>query len=295
MKSTTKKYTYINWLDGDIILIYSPSQYNQEDIPIIVDWDSFSEADIIKIKEKQKEVFEKKVSHLLNNRKKAFIENYDKSKIRHLHLQEEIQQCLDIISADTPNTQFIILDKWNISITLQDFREVQEYINTTIKKGINPSYDIIHSPNSKYKSKKKFQSQIFAQFTWEYYEFLFAFDNKTKSKISTHQKETSVPRKINPHPAIFINEDAYQLFKALTKLTVKTKEERAGYAFIFHSMVNKNLITRGMKHQTFITFLNENFKTEIDASSFPYKHTTSKQKIFNHLYEEYLESIRNTL
>ena len=42
---TTKKYSYYDWLNGKVVLIFSRRQYNNKEIsePILVSWDNFNE------------------------------------------------------------------------------------------------------------------------------------------------------------------------------------------------------------------------------------------------------------
>ena len=59
-----KKYTYNDWLGGELILNYDCYIPSGKE-PTLVMWDDFNDEDVLLIKEKQKEIFDERIISLL--------------------------------------------------------------------------------------------------------------------------------------------------------------------------------------------------------------------------------------
>ncbi|OFY89647.1 MAG: hypothetical protein A3K10_09805 [Bacteroidetes bacterium RIFCSPLOWO2_12_FULL_31_6] len=187
-----KKYKYDNWWNGEVTLNYSRNVWRKDDIPIIVEWVNFNEKDTRRIKEKQKEIFEQKVSDFLIKIKDDFLKQFDGSLMKNELWRDEIQQCWDIMFAPIPNSKIITLNHWDCSFEFQDLMDIQRYIKRKIKKGIEDGYDYIHSPQCKYQDKSIPDSRIYARFVWEYCKWLESLIIKEEKTENVELKEKAI-------------------------------------------------------------------------------------------------------
>ena len=70
---TQEQYTYEDWFDGKVIL--KVARRNNEPNPTLVGWEDFTEAEQIKIREKQKSIFEESVIEIKEKVKHSFLED----------------------------------------------------------------------------------------------------------------------------------------------------------------------------------------------------------------------------
>jgi hypothetical protein len=166
------KYTYDNWLKGEVTLVYSTRMFDKGDEPKLADWDDFTESDIERIKEKQWEIYAEKVNTLLKAHSVQFTKRFNASEMKNEYFNDEIQECKNIMFGTIPNAQVVHLKHWGIGLDHQYLLDIQYYIDRTIKKGIDDGLDFIHSPNCKYEDKSKPDSRIYARFVWEYCKWL---------------------------------------------------------------------------------------------------------------------------
>lgn len=294
-----KKYTYKEWWEGKVVLIHSTFQYAKEK-PIITTWENFNEKEKSKIKEQQKQLFEKRVKELFQQFTDTFSESYSKSKMKERLLKNEIEQCKTIMFAPIPNYDLLKLKHWGFLFEYQDLADIQHYIKETLERGLDFGYDFIHSPNCEYQIKGKTPAQIYAQSIWEYHQWLVLFsanlNNERKSgniqeseKVEIRPKVDKIENNIpeNPHPEIFINADAYNLFLELQYLIVKDETIIADFAFIFHTMKKDQFIFSDIKHKTFINLLNNKFNANIFVDKFPYKNQIVYLNIYNKILSKY--------
>ena len=86
-----KKYSYKDWWDGIVCLAYSETVHAKYDVKQIrCIWDDFADEDVIKIKNKQKEIFNDSYNDLLNKWIKIFSNGFEKSKFKKKYLKNEI-------------------------------------------------------------------------------------------------------------------------------------------------------------------------------------------------------------
>lgn len=142
-------FNYNDWLDGKIVLKYDyfiPKGGN----PILVGWDNFSDADILLIKAKQKEIFNERVANLLEKYKAIFNEELMSSKDTEEHRRMTISQIDDIFKGIFPTSQFISTVYWNVVFTYVELREIQEYYKRNIIRGVEVDYAFINSPSREF-------------------------------------------------------------------------------------------------------------------------------------------------
>lgn len=288
-----KKYKFESWYNGDVTLLYSEVFYknNENDDknnePVFVTWDNFAKSEVIKIKEKQKEIFNENVNLYLTKFQTEFEKRYKKSLMSAEFLEMEKIECFNILYSEIPNSEIIITRNWKIPFNINDLLEIQEYANKSILRGIEICLDFIHSPNNKYQIKDKIPSQVYAQSLYEYYKWLEVYNNcfgKTDDNSASNHNEVGQE---NAYPYIFKNVSSYNMFLELKKMSVSQNTKLADYSFIFHSMRRNGFILEHTKHRVFIEFLNNKFDEDISVLKFPFKNQKSKQLIFSNLIDIY--------
>lgn len=181
-KIPKKHYTFENWWNGEVALVYSTIYSEKGDDPLLVKWEDFYSDDVTRIKEKQKELFNEQVKNLLNPVILQFIERYKFSKIKSLFLKSEIKQCKEVMFGKIPNNITVHLNQWKIRLDNQYLSDIQYFVERTIKNGIQEGFDFIHSPNCKYQDRRNPDSRIYAMFVWEYFVWIKEFELNEKPK-----------------------------------------------------------------------------------------------------------------
>lgn len=184
-----KKSTFEDWSNGNVTLIYAKSVFKESNRPNFVTWGNFNEADVIKIKETQKAIFNKTVEKKLEELKSNFFKNYGNSKVKEEFLKIEKQECLNILSLPIPKQKTIITTYWTVFFEYDDLVEIQDYVNETIVRGIDRGYDFIHSPKSKYQETGKIPSQAYAQIVYDYFEWLKDNFKRVEEKDKSEKKD----------------------------------------------------------------------------------------------------------
>lgn len=112
-----------------------------------------------------------------------------------------------------------------------------------------------------------------------------ANDNKSKSENSEVEPK-------NPHPKIFKNGYAWEMFLELKRLSVD-KNPLADYSFIYFKMADKKLgaIHETVTHPIFIKFLNENCDTDISAKKLSFKDQIGKRKLYSTTLDKFKVNI----
>ena len=280
------KYNYKDWLNGDITLAYAKTILNSKNKPKITKWEGFYEEDIIKIKEKQKEVFNEIISLKLENLKTNFKRIYAYSQVKEELIETEKQECINILYSPIPESQTLISKKWKVLFETEDLREIQNYFKNTILEGNFQGYDFIQSPNDIYQDSSKTPPQIYAQLLFYYFKWLTnIYASEENNKTSETLLNIHLTKNLYPH--IFTNDIAYNIFIELKNLTVGQKTQLADYSFIYHKMKKKSLLIKDTKHKTFINLLNDSFGADISAIKLPFKNQSSKNLVFSTLLDKY--------
>jgi hypothetical protein len=187
-----KQSKFESWLKGDVTLLYSDVFYKEEDKPVFVTWDNFSEPEVLKIKKMQKEIFDKNVSINLEKFKSEFTKRYSKSLMPDEFLEIEKQECFNILFSKIPNKELVLTKNWKIPFTYSDLLEIQEYANKVILRGIDICLDFVHSPNNKYQLSNKIPSQVYAQLLYDYFKWLQS-NFKLKNDVALKNDSLSNP------------------------------------------------------------------------------------------------------
>ncbi len=227
-----KKYSYNDWLNGIVYLGYAQIQYAKggKKSPIIVEWKSFGEPDIEKIKAKQKEVFNQEVERLLNKRQLDFKQKYTNSQTKALLLKNELHDLKHLLISTDTYEEEVLFKNINVSFSPDQLFMVKSYINRYITHGKKNEYEYIHSPFSKHKGNNV-HIQTYSQFWWDYYTWLKATFLKNHLKSSFEIK--------NEHGSTFVNQNAFLVFDSLIK---SLGETHSNFSFLFRKMYEDGLI-----------------------------------------------------
>jgi hypothetical protein len=287
------KYTYDDWWNGEVAFENTEKVIDIGFELKIAFWEDFSEIDALKIKDKQRELFEELVQKELTKGKDNFLKQFQSSLMKGTLLENEIQQCHDIMYAQVPNADLISLNHWDFSFPEDELVIIQRYVKRNIERGIDDGYDYIHSPFFQHQNKNKIIAQVYAKFIWLYHGWLennFTYENSNEEE----KKQVDSPFEVkNKHPHIFKNGYAYQMFLDYIANSPKIKNtELARFGFIFHKMKDRGYILQDVKHLTFIEFLNNSHGTDISAIKFSKAESNVKEAIFSNLLEKY-ESLIN--
>jgi len=165
-----KLYNYNDWLKGLVAFPYISIKSGVQ-LPKIVSWDDFAPEEALKVKKKQKEIFDVEVKKLLLKFKSSFKERYENVEDSDLFLSTQIKWCEDILFNEIENQEWITIG-YNTVISRADLFEIKDYISKVKKYGMQFSLDSIHSPKSKHQDKSKNNPLIYAEAVWLFYKWL---------------------------------------------------------------------------------------------------------------------------
>lgn len=278
-----KKYSYNDWWFGRVTLNSTPVEFEKNDEPKVAEWQDFSDEDMIKIRKRQKEIFNERVSKLINELQQNFLQLHQQSEIKEMLVKDEMNECYRLLFKQKNIGERFISRQWNVTLEYNYLVQIQFYVESKLKNGISDGFAFIHSPKNKYQPEKV-PPQIIAQSIWEYFKWLKnAFSLNENDLMATDGKIN------NPYQQIFINGYAYQMFLELVKIMVKDKTRLSDYGFIFHKMKSKyyNLIHKDTKEKTFIGILNNDFNAKIVAKKFPMRNDETRISIFDNIFDKY--------
>ncbi len=245
-----KKYTYEDWLNGKVTLIYASTYSNKGEKITQVDWDRIVKTDIPKIKEKQAELFESRCENLLVQLKNQFEARYANSEMKTAFYEEEWKQCETLIFEPIPDAKEIFVPQWDTSLLSRDLLEIQYYINQHFYKGIPDDFSHVHSPNNKYQNQGTPSNQVLAHVFWYYYKWL----------VSLNQKETDADKYDNSYQ----NKD---WFKVGLKFANGELDELFEVSKIKKIIPNFSDIARQLGNKSFRPYLSESYNSRTGESN----------------------------
>ena len=283
-----KQYKFDSWFKGNVTLIYSEVSFKEKDDngktvkPVFVTWDNFAESEVIKIKEKQREVFDENVNLYLTKFQTEFQKRYKKSLMAAEFLEMEKNECFNILYSEIPNSEIIITSNWKIPFNFNDLLEIQEYANKSILRGIENCLDFIHSPNNKYQIKDKIPSQVYAQTLYEYYNWLNSSFKSDKDNVLINIEKINIDSLWFKVGLFFANGQISQLIEnyknfTMPNFTAISKElGNINYRPYISESINdtnisdKNIFSNNRKVQTIIKYceinniiISDDFKNRI--------------------------------
>lgn len=190
-KELTKQATYDSWWNGDVTLVYATKVERAGEKPIVVDWSLFIAEDVIRIKQKQFEIFEEQVNKRLEAHKAHFLKTYNSSENKTKFYNDEKRQCDYLLFGKVSSSDFIRFKHWGVVYDRQYILDIQNYAERTIYQGIEDGFDFIHSPNCKFQDKNLIHSCIYARSVWEYLKWLKSLAKERKSQTITSTKNVT--------------------------------------------------------------------------------------------------------
>ncbi len=306
--AASKKYSYKDWWDRKISFknatLFSEGEIKEHN-PLLVSWDEIKTEDKPKIKEKQKEIFNTEVNKTIKKWKTDFTKTYRISKAKPLLLKRELHRFEAIMYDPIHSTNNSTISFDGILIPITSLLEIKNYIENTKINGALPEYDLFHSHS--FNTKNHIFPHIFAECCWLYVEWLKIYlkPKKTKKRQQSPPlseipaEESSVKNSNvdivpdNPYPVYFKNGYAYNMFLELQILMVNQNTNVADYGSIFHKMRDSKLkaIHIHITQYTFIEFLRNELKVDINGKRLPYRDPIKNRKIFASILEKYKNNI----
>ena len=207
------KYTYHEWLEGELILNYDcyiPSGKK----PTLVKWEDFTVEDVLLIKEKQKEIFDERVISLLEKYKSAFQKDISASLDYEGLCNHTVIGIDSILTDEMPigwkSEEVIRTELWDVGFTGEYLYGIKKAYKYGFMKG-ELDCTFINSPNRDYQNPDE-NLQI-------YVRSLSAFKNWIES-LSFQQSETKTEHQIaKTFEELFYNpENAEPCLRILSEL-----------------------------------------------------------------------------
>ena len=77
-------------------------------------------------------------------------------------------------------------------------------------------------------------------------------------------KEENIKSKVNPHPQVFLNSKAFELFEKLQETYQSSKNQLADYSFVYRKMYEDGYVLDSFKNRMFINWLSKHYQIELD-------------------------------
>jgi hypothetical protein len=301
-----KQYTYEDWYEGKVIL--KIARRNDEPNPNLADWEDFSEIEQIKIREKQKSIFEQSVIEKEEEVKKNFLEDYQRTRSKKDLVNRLLKRFIEVFRGEMIcDSNYCHTSDSNITFDFWYYQEMKIYIDQYFIGGQLYDFLNVHSPNSIYWNQGIVMPEVMVEVLGSMIRFLKSekrrlqsFKIKSEYNPSDNDFDSSDSAKVipktNPFPDIFSSPEAYDFFCDLESSIVLEKEYVAGYAFIFHKLKDKKLnfpIKKNVRQIDFCDFLkDERGQKEIYPPKLPKRNPKRSQTIFEKFRENYLTSLK---
>lgn len=295
------KFRYKDWWDGKVTLFTCAVFYKEGENPVNCKWEEFIAKDIEKIKSKQTEIFQKSTSDLFEKWCKIFLENYNRSKLKDWYLNDEISDYKIIMFGNKESSiiagEDVILNLKNHTLPFRriNLLEIRKYINDIIKLGKERNYDFIHSPNSPFQQKDVIaQSEIYAQASWDYFDWLQKFKESRKKNEKRKNKHRPALEGFKDIFAVEDFEKYISVFEKTTPALLNSKWEFIGKARkhkgVICSWISdlkfKSIIKPGVRRSELAYVLNKEIK---------YLNLGIDGKTFDNVSSEYRDSFKDQI
>jgi len=308
---TTKKYSYYDWLNGNVVLIFSRREYNSKEVsePILVSWDNFNDEDKVKIQEKQQSIFNVLVADTIKSVGSEFLQNYQRTKSKIDLLNRLIKRFTEVFRGT------MICDHFHchtsdlfLNYEFWYYQEMKAYIDRHFIGGQLYDYSNVNSPKCNYCNHDTVMPEVMVEAIGSMIKLLKSEKIKLESR-NTQSKNPPLENiegsldsegytKTNPYPDIFSSSEAYDFFCELEMLVVVEAEYVAGYAFIFHNLKDEKLdfpIKKNVRQVDFCDFLKDlRGQKEIYPPKLPKRNPKRKIAIFETCKNKYITSIQST-
>lgn len=298
-----KIYTYDDWLNGKVVLVYSRLEYNRKEIsePIIVSWDNFNLIDRNNIQKNQELIFQALLNEKFESLKADFENKFSLSKSKIDLVNTILRRLNEVIKGRLRcNNHYCVSSDGNLTLDINYYDEIKWYIKHFYIGGLRYDFSNVQSQKSPYNNHLEVMPEIFVEAIYKMIDCLNTakmeiLQGKGKSTfLNTNDNQIIKSEDENPFPEIFSSKEAYNFFLDLEKNTFNDKYKKASYSFIFLKMKHDKLnypIKSYVTQREFCEFLAKNRNIDI----FPYKlkriNPKNKQAPFEECLKRYNASL----
>ena len=270
------KYTYDNWLDGEVRLSSSNSSNLIVEESIELDIEIFTVSDQDRIRQTQLDIFEEDANSLFLGWKETAVKSIENSRAPERYVEAQIRQCLDLLEAPLTNAQNIKLHIWKMKLDRGFVGEIQNYYSRVVLEGAKQDYSYISSLNDPYIHEE--------QDPFSYSEAICRYC----SWLNSLSKDAELKTIERWHPEVFKNNDCYTLFIDFIELVSTPELKWPDVCFIFHQMYAKYYIVEQQTQKSFIKFVNQKLNTDFDKEEIPKR--SQEKNLF--LYKKLLKKFQ---
>lgn len=312
-----KKYRYSDWLNGNVLLNTQHLLYKIGDnIPPIVSWDNFGEGEQLKIRNKQKEIFEGEVDTKLNLFTSDFDKRLEKSILKQGLIQEELKYLTSWFQG-----RFICNGEYYEStdrnypnlITFSDYNVMMEYKEFVLKKATRNQYDFIHSPRTNFREPNKDYPQVIIYVVFKMIEHIArqksnSENNEKKSNVVFEEMGEQKPKEnlcvnlfTEEEKPIFHSELGYKLFLDLKEKIIpngrilnNSTSEQTKYNLIWYTLLRTEpSVLRDIKQKTFLSYVKKRHQANLPENMmrFLQQYNLTNKEIANTTLKRFNESI----
>lgn len=293
---TTKKYSYYDWLNGKVVLIFSCREFNSKEVsePIIVSWENFNEKERAKIEKKQESLFEEMLKERLDITTKDFLTKCKSSMFPNTFIENEFKS----LSALWNNKYrcsggicYSPFDNDNRTFDLIYYQEMMNHKTDCFINGVKAKYDAVPSPKSIYHNKNLVLPEVMITTVYQMLRFIKSIKSKKQNSSPTSEQKTEttidtsniqLAETSNQQNSPLIGFDArffcganeYNLFlECKSALKSRTDSDVAKYSSIFNFLKKESVIHSDVKHKSFIAYLKKEHNANIPdrCEKFPYQ------------------------
>lgn len=309
-----KIYTYDDWLNGKVVLVYSRLEYNRKEIsePIIVSWDNFKLIDRNNIQKQQEVIFNELLSEQNEITRKDFEFKVKESNFPDILISKEIKSLTALL-----NDRYICKGGICFSPVKNDNRTFSEayyqemimFYENFLINGLSGRFDSVPSPHSIYNNKTIILPEVMISNVLKMITFIkkFKVTNNNNSELDENQEDTNeenlffdnLTMSDGYNPRVFNNSDSY-LFFLKCKEAIKTRNynkvkatDMSKYSLIFFFMKRKLMLNSQLSHIAYMEYLKKNhnaiFSSKINKLIF--QPSESGKDMINELYENHIKSL----
>ena len=203
----TPPYTFDNWINGEICLLSSSTGLllKGEKMPIQARWAEIKRSDVVKIRQKQKEIFERSVKIILEKLLKQFESNSKSTRSKEGLLDRLILKFEEILYDGVHDNKSYVTIK--IDSTVFEYNHyvgIKNYVSNYILLSKRNKSVFIHAPNCKFCHLDFVYPQVEAE---AYFRFLTWLKEK---KLNLNNQEEVIIDKKNWRDDIFKDEQHYK-------------------------------------------------------------------------------------
>jgi len=303
-----KKYTYSEWLNGDVQLDSCRLEYIKDNLPspIITSIENFKNTDIEKIHSHQAQIFNEAIFIEIENYRVLFKKKYCNSKLPQILIENEI-----IILRELTSGKFIcekgICKSARGKMEFEEwyYDAMQAHIRICLVNGLINSFDSIPSPNSPYVNHSAVLPEIRIEAIFKMINFLIDLKTKQVNKrgkvqiYSRTQSRKKEPRQfsieqefLENHREYFRYLNDYEFFlKLKNNLPTSSLSGDEKYSYIFHRLKSKRMIKAQVRHRYFIEYLNSFHSANIKNIKFrECRFSKRNELIFDLLFRDFKEN-----